>query len=288
MRNLTEENLTDAVIAKFANAPDARFKEIMTSLVRHLHAFVREVELTDAEWFEGIKFLTATGQKCDDERQEFILLSDTLGISMLVDAINHRMPSGATESTVLGPFYRAGAPEIEMGGTIAQTDAGDPAYVSGRVASPEGKPIAGALLDIWQTAPNGLYETQDQDQPDYNLRGQLRTDKDGRYAFRTVIPVSYPVPTDGPVGRKLKAMGRHPMRPAHIHFVITAPGYERLATHLFAEGDQYLDSDAVFGVKNSLVVKFEKNSSADMAKKLGFAAAPFYATQYNFGLKPAA
>jgi catechol 1,2-dioxygenase len=256
--------------------------------VRHLHDFVREVELTEAEWFEGIKFLTATGQKCDDQRQEFILLSDTLGISMLVDAINHRMPSGATESTVLGPFYRAGAPEIEMGGTIAQTDTGDPAYVSGRVTSPDGKPIAGALLDIWQTAPNGLYETQDENQPDYNLRGQLHTDKDGRYAFRTVIPVSYPVPTDGPVGRMLKAMGRHPMRPAHIHFVITAPGYERLATHLFAEGDQYLDSDAVFGVKNSLVVKFEENSSADMAKKLGFKGAPFYTTQYNFGLKPAA
>jgi catechol 1,2-dioxygenase len=288
MRNLTEKNLTDAVVAKFANAPDARFKEIMTSLVRHLHDFVREVELTEAEWFEGIKFLTATGQKCDDQRQEFILLSDTLGISMLVDAINHRMPSGATESTVLGPFYRAGAPEIEMGGTIAQTDTGDPAYVSGRVTSPDGKPIAGALLDIWQTAPNGLYETQDENQPDYNLRGQLHTDKDGRYAFRTVIPVSYPVPTDGPVGRMLKAMGRHPMRPAHIHFVITAPGYERLATHLFAEGDQYLDSDAVFGVKNSLVVKFEENSSADMAKKLGFKGAPFYTTQYNFGLKPAA
>jgi catechol 1,2-dioxygenase len=288
MRNLTEDNLTDAVIAKFANSTDPRFKEIMTSLVRHLHDFVREVELTEAEWFEGVKFLTETGKKCDDERQEFILLSDTLGISMLVDAINHRMPSGATESTVLGPFYRAGAPDIEMGGTIAQTDLGDPAYVSGRVASASGKPIAGALLDIWQTAPNGLYETQDEHQPDYNLRGQLRTDKDGRYAFRTVIPVSYPVPTDGPVGRMLNAMGRHPMRPAHIHFVITAPGYERLATHLFAEGDKYLDSDAVFGVKNSLVVKFEENGSAEMAKKLGFEKAPFYTTQYDFGLKPAA
>ena len=288
MRNLTEDNLTDAVIAKFASSTDPRFKEIMASLVRHLHDFVREVELTEAEWFEGVKFLTETGKKCDDERQEFILLSDTLGISMLVDAINHRMPSGATESTVLGPFYRAGAPDIEMGGTIAQTDLGDPAYVSGRVASASGKPIAGALLDIWQTAPNGLYETQDEHQPDYNLRGQLRTDKDGRYAFRTVIPVSYPVPTDGPVGRMLNAMGRHPMRPAHIHFVITAPGYERLATHLFAEGDTYLDSDAVFGVKNSLVVKFEENGSAEMAKKLGFKKAPFHTTQYDFGLKPAA
>lgn len=288
MRNLTEQNLTDAVIAKFANSTDPRFKQIMTSLVRHLHDFVREVELTEAEWFEGIKFLTATGKKCDDERQEFILLSDTLGISMLVDALNHRMPSGATELTVLGPFYRAGAPDIEVGGTIAQTDDGDPAYVSGRVTSPDGKPIPGALLDIWQTAPNGLYETQDEHQPDYNLRGQLHTDKDGRYAFRTVIPVSYPVPTDGPVGRMLKAMGRHPMRPAHIHFVITAPGYERLATHLFAEGDKYLDSDAVFGVKNSLVVKFEANNSPDMAKKLGFKKAPFYTTHFDFGLKPAA
>ena len=283
----TADHLADALRA-YSQPNDERLGEIVRSAVTHLYAFVEEVGLTRDEWFRGIEFLTAVGQMCDERRQEFILLSDTLGISMLVDAINHRMPSGATESTVLGPFYRAGAPDIEMGGTIAQTDDGDPAYVSGRVTSASGKPIAGALLDIWQTAPNGLYETQDEHQPDYNLRGQLRTDKDGRYAFRTVIPVSYPVPTDGPVGRMLNAMGRHPMRPAHIHFVITAPGYERLATHLFAEGDTYLDSDAVFGVKNSLVVKFEENGSAEMARKLGFEKAPFHTTHYDFGLKPSA
>ncbi len=256
MRNLTEQNLTDAVLARLARCEDRRFKQIMTSLIRHVHAFVREVELTEAEWAEGIAFLTATGHKCDGDRQEFILLSDVLGVSMLVDALNHRKPSGATESTVLGPFYIEGAPDLPNGADIAHGSPGDASEVRGRVLALDGTPIQGAVLDVWQTAANGFYSTQDPHQDRFNLRGRFRTDAQGNFAFRTIKPVTYPVPTDGPVGRILNAMGRHPHRPAHIHFIVSAPGYETVATHLFAEGDPYLDSDVVFGVKNSLVVPF--------------------------------
>jgi len=277
MRNLTEANLTDAVVAKLATCPNPRLKQILTSIVRHAHAAVREVELTEAEWIEGIKFLTATGQKCDDKRQEFILLSDVLGVSMLMDAINHRKPTGATESTVLGPFYIEGAPDLPHGSDIAGKTPGEPTIVSGRVVTTDGKPIVGAVLDVWQTASNGLYSSQDPNQDLYNLRGRFRSDADGRYTFRTIKPVSYPVPTDGPVGDILRAMGRHPYRPAHIHFIVSAPGYEGVATHLFAEGDPYLESDAVFGVKDSLVVKFKP-----------VAAGGSLEVQYDFGLKKVA
>jgi hydroxyquinol 1,2-dioxygenase len=277
MRNLTEANLTDAVVAKLATCANPRLKQILTAVIRHAHAFVREVELTEAEWLEGIKFLTTTGQTCDDKRQEFILLSDVLGVSMLMDAINHRKPTGATESTVLGPFYIEGAPDLPLGSDIAGKSPGEAAIVSGRVVTTEGKPIAGAVLDVWQTASNGLYSSQDPNQDLYNLRGRFRSDADGRYNFRTIKPVSYPVPTDGPVGDILRAMGRHPYRPAHIHFIVTAPGYEGVATHLFAEGDPYLESDAVFGVKGSLVVKF-----------MPAAAGGVLEVHYDFGLKRAA
>ncbi len=276
MPNQSDETLTQAVIARLATAKDARLKEIMTRLVTHLHAFVREVELTEAEWFEAIRFLTATGQKCDDKRQEFILLSDLLGVSMLVDAINHRKPRGATESTVLGPFYVEGAPDLPSGASIAGDTPGEPTEVSGRVLTPEGKPIAGATLDVWQASTNGLYDIQDPKQTPFNLRGRFRTDERGTYAFRTVKPTSYPVPTDGPAGEMLRAIGRHPYRPAHIHFIVSAPGYESVTTHLFVAGDPYLESDAVFGVKNSLVVDFKTKAdkSGDMVS-------------YDFGLKPA-
>ena len=275
MRNLSEATLTDAVVARLARCENPRFKEIMTGLIRHMHAFVREVGLSEAEWMEAIKFLTATGQKCDDRRQEFILLSDVLGVSMLVDAINHRKPTGATESTVLGPFYVEGAPELPTGADIAHGGPGEPTEVRGRVLTPEGKPIKGALLDVWQTAANALYSSQDPNQDLYNLRGKFRSDDQGAFFFRTVKPVSYPVPTDGPVGAILNAMGRHPMRPAHIHFIVSAPGYETVATHLFVKGDRYLDSDAVFAVKNSLVVDFKPKPDG---KAL--------AVTYDFGLKP--
>jgi hydroxyquinol 1,2-dioxygenase len=287
MRNLTEGNLTEAVLAKLEGATDARFKQIMTSLVKHLHGFLREVELTEQEWMTAIQFLTATGQKCDDKRQEYILLSDTLGVSMLVDAMNHRKPSGATESTVLGPFYVAGAPELPIGANIAEGVEGEPTYFSGWVRAPDGKPIAGAMLDLWSTDGEGWYDVQLKDAPGMRARGKIKTDADGRYAFWTVKPVSYPIPTDGPVGKMLLKMGRHPYRPAHTHMIVSAPGYENVATHVFVEGDPYLESDAVFGVKNSLVAEFKRQEPgvAPDGKRM---QQPYYTVRFDFGLKPAA
>jgi protocatechuate 3,4-dioxygenase beta subunit len=287
MQDFTEENLTAAVISRFEGTGNPRLKQILTSLVRNLHHFVREVQLTEEEWFAGIQFLTATGHKSSDTRQEFILLSDTLGVSMLVNAINHRKQAGATEATVLGPFYRDGARELPNGTDISGDTAGEPVIVSGRVVTAGGAPIAGALLDVWQTAPNGLYDTQDPDQPDMNLRGRLRTDAAGRYEFRTVKPSSYPIPEDGPVGKMLRAAGRHPYRPAHIHFIVSAEGFEPLTTHVFVAGDPYLDSDAVFGVKQSLVADFVRHDSQAEAAQHKVTA-PFYTAYYEFGLKPAA
>jgi catechol 1,2-dioxygenase len=283
MRDFNETTATAAVIERLSESRDPRLKEIMTSVITHLHAVVREVEPTQEEWMAAIEFLTATGQKCDDKRQEFILLSDTLGVSMLVDAINNRKPSGATESTVLGPFYVAGAPKLEMGDTISKDGKGDPAYVSGRVLDPEGKPIKGALLDVWQTSSDGFYNTQDPNQPEMNLRGLFETGADGKFFFRTVKPSSYPIPTDGPVGKMLTALGRHPMRPAHIHFIVGAPGFEPVTTHIFVAGDTYLDSDAVFGVKDSLIEPFEVHDDAKRAKELGLRN-PFYTAEHDFTL----
>jgi hydroxyquinol 1,2-dioxygenase len=284
MRNLTESNLTDAVLAKLEGATDQRFQQIMTSLIKHLHAFVREVELTEAEWFAGIQFLTATGQKCDDKRQEYILLSDTLGVSMLVDAINHRKPTGATESTVLGPFYVAGAPELPIGADLAAGLPGTKAYFSGRVLTAEGKPLPGATLDVWSTDNEGWYDVQLQGQG-MRARGRISTDAEGRYAFWTVKPVSYPIPTDGPVGQMLLRMGRHPYRPAHTHMILSAPGYETVTTHVFVEGDPYLESDAVFAVKNSLVVEFEEHQPGTAPDGTRMDQ-PYCTVRYDFGLVP--
>ena len=279
MRNLDQNTITEAVLARHANTEDPRLKAIMASLVKHLHAFAREVKLTEAEWFQGIEFMTRCGHITSETRQEFILLSDTLGVSMMVDALNHGGDGdAATESTVLGPFYVAGAPELEMGADIArQPGDGRPLEMSGRVLGADGRPVAGAIVDVWQTAANGLYDVQDPEQPPYNLRGRFRTGADGRYRFRTIRPVSYPVPTDGPVGGMLQALGRHAWRPAHLHFMIAAPGHARLVTHLFVKGDPYLGSDAVFGVKDSLVVDCDLPSEAP-----GVAAA-----HYDFVLRPA-
>jgi hydroxyquinol 1,2-dioxygenase len=283
MRNLTEANLTDAVLAKLDGATDVRFKEIMSSLVRHLHGFVRETELTEKEWITAIQFLTATGKKCDDKRQEFILLSDTLGVSMLVDAINHRKPGGATETTVLGPFYVSGAKDMPMWADIGGDAPGAPAYVSGRVLDVSGAPIAGAVLDVWQTDGEGFYDVQRPGGNEQYARGRFTTGADGRYGFKTVKPVSYPVPTDGPVGKMLLGMGRHPYRPAHVHVIATAPGCDRVATHLFVEGDDYLDSDAVFGVKHSLVVEFREHS-AGPAPDGKDSSMPFCSARFDFRL----
>jgi catechol 1,2-dioxygenase len=283
MRDFNEHTATAAVIDRMSGCNDPRVKQIMTSLVTHLHAVVREVEPTTEEWMAAIQFLTAAGQKCDDKRQEFILLSDVLGVSMLVDAINHRMPSGATESTVLGPFFVAGAPRMKMGDSISKDGKGEPVHVSGRVLDLEGRPVSGAVLDIWQTSSDGFYDVQDPGQPEMNLRGLLTTGADGRFFFRTVKPSSYPIPTDGPVGKLLLALGRHPMRPAHIHFIIGALGYEPVTTHMFVAGDDYLDSDAVFGVKNSLVVPFIRHDDAAGAERLGLDN-PYYTAEHDFAL----
>jgi catechol 1,2-dioxygenase len=283
MRDFNESTATAAVIERMTGCPDPRLKEIMTTVVTHLHAAIREVEPTLDEWMAAIRFLTATGQISDDKRQEFILLSDTLGVSMLVDAINNRKPSGATESTVLGPFHVAGAPKKAMGDTISLDGKGEPAWVSGRVVDGDGKPIAGALLDVWQTSSDGAYDIQDPEQPAMNLRGLFTTGADGRFFFRTVKPSSYPIPTDGPVGKMLVALGRHPMRPAHIHFIVGAPGFDPVTTHVFVAGDEYLDSDAVFGVKDSLIEPFVLHDDPAEAKRLGLRN-PFYTAAHEFSL----
>jgi catechol 1,2-dioxygenase len=287
MRNLTEENITQAVLGQI-HSNDSRTQEVVSALVRHLHAFIREVEPTEAEWFQGIQFLTRVGHITDDKRQEFVLLSDTLGVTILVDAINHRKEEGKTESTVFGPFWVAGANEMPHGKNIArgpERDRGEPAVVHGHITDMQGMPIEGARVDVWQASDDGFYDVQDSNQPEMNLRGVFKSNADGSYWFRTVKPSSYPIPDDGPVGDMLKATGRHPMRPAHIHFMIEASGYEKLITHIFVEGDEYLQSDAVFGVKDSLVVDFKPNSSADAAAKYEFSTIPFYEVQFDFALK---
>jgi protocatechuate 3,4-dioxygenase beta subunit len=286
MRQFTEATLTEAVIARLKEVGDPRFRQIMASAIKHLHAFARDVQLTEEEWFEAIRFLTATGKKCDDKRQEFILLSDVLGLSMMVCALNHRTAPGATEATVLGPFFVHGAPEFEYGADFTRnaTVAGEPTWVSGRVLSLEGKPIAGAIIDVWQARANGVYDTQEPD-GEFELRGRVKTNAEGRYAFRTYKPMFYGVPTDGPVGDLLRAMGRHPMRPAHMHAIVAAPGYQQVITHIFVEGDPYLDSDAVFAVKDSLIGKYRKVESADEAKKLGMPS-PFLRLDWDFRLAP--
>jgi protocatechuate 3,4-dioxygenase beta subunit len=285
MSNNTEEQITHNVLDTMEHTPNPRLKTVMTSLISHLHAFIREVELTEEEWVQGVQFLTRTGQICDDKRQEFILLSDVTGVTMLVDAINHRLSDGATESTIFGPFYREGASEMPMGANISQDGRGEPGVVTGRVLSTDGTPIANALLDIWETDENGLYEQQDPEQPDMNLRGKFRTDSEGRYCFVGIKPVSYSIPDDGPVGQLLRALGRHPFRPAHIHLLISADGFVPVTTHLFVKGDQYLDSDAVFGTKDSLVVDFIQHDSEEEAAHY-HVTVPFYKVDYDFVLKP--
>ena len=252
-RDFNEHSITDAVVERFAATPDARLKQVLTSLVRHAHDFVRDVELTQDEWFAAVMFLTRVGHMSGDKRQEFILLSDTLGISMLVDAINHRQPEGATETTVLGPFYVQDPPVMVHGADISAGLKGSPLYVSGSVTAPDGTPLIGAFVDVWQADDDGFYDVQKAGD-DPQLRARFITDAAGRFSLWTLVPNFYPIPDDGPVGDMLKATKRHPYRPAHIHFMIGHEGYETLVTHLFIEGDPYLDSDAVFGVKQSLIV----------------------------------
>lgn len=256
---MTEDDLTAEVLRRLQATPDERLREVMTSLVTHLHAFVRDVRVTDQEWLTGIQFLTATGHITDEVRQEFILLSDTLGVSSLVDLINHgHDDSRATEPTILGPFYVPSSPERAFGASMVEyDDGGEPAVLRGTVRSVDGQPIANACIDVWQNSATGFYAVQQPDeQPTTNLRGLYRSDQQGRYEIRTVRPVPYPIPADGPVGKLLGDTGRHPMRAAHIHTIVTAEGYEPITTHLFDRESDYLDSDTVFGVKESLIKDF--------------------------------
>jgi hydroxyquinol 1,2-dioxygenase len=286
MREFDEKSITGAVLARMDECEDPRFKQVMSSLVTHLHQFIREVKLTDAEWFNAIQFLTDVGKTCTDKRQEFILLSDTLGISILVITLNHPAADGATDSTVQGPYYWEGAPELPNGSDLAVGVKGEPAFYSGRVLGSDGKPIAGALLDIWSGDGEGTYDMQMEDDVGMKARGRIRTDDQGRYSFRSIKPEYYPVPTDGPVGRMLDKMGRHPMRPGHIHMIVSAPGHAPITTHLFAAGSPYIDSDAVFGVKESLVTAFTKHppGAGPDGKPV---AVPYYTVNYDFRLRRA-
>jgi catechol 1,2-dioxygenase len=259
----TPEEITAAVVASFEACADVRLRTVLQSLVRHLHAFAREVGLTEHEWAAAIRFLTATGDITSEQRHEFILLSDTLGLSMFVDAINHEQGGATTESTVLGPFWAPGSPLREYGQSIAERGDGPSAWMSGRVLDSAGAPIAGAELDIWQNGSDRLYAVQDPDAPEHHLRGRFRSREDGSYAFLAARPSAYPIPDDGPVGQMLSATGRHPWRPAHIHIIVRAEGYQTLTTHIFDADSEYLDSDAVFAVKPSLIRTFIPRSPDD-------------------------
>ena len=260
MRNFTESSISTAVIEQVKQAKSPRVRAISEALVRHLHAFIREIEPTTEEWQQAIAFLTETGKMCSATRQEFILLSDTLGASMLVDAINHRFAEGATETTVLGPFYVDDPPLCDLGAEISAGAAGEALFVHGTVRSANGLPIAGAIVDTWHSDSEGFYDVQHYDAGGAtSMRARFRTNGDGRFWFWTIVPRCYPIPDDGPVGRMLDAQGRHPYRPAHVHFMIAAPAHEKLVTHVFIDGDRYLDSDVVFGVKDSLVRPVERH-----------------------------
>lgn len=297
MNASNEDELTQAVLQRLEGAGDARFAQVMQSLITHLHAFVREVDLQPGEWMQGIEFLTAVGQACTDRRQEFILLSDTLGASMMVVILDQlRAAAGkrgtsvtateATDATVQGPFYWEGAPELPLGADVAQGARGEPTFYSGRVTDTRGQPLAGALLDIWSGDGEGVYDMQVEG-AGMTARGRVRTDDEGRYWFWSIRPSFYPIPVDGPVGRMLNAMGRHPNRPGHIHMMVSAPGHVPVTTHLFVAHSPYIESDAVFGVRPSLVVDFEPHP-AGRAPDGRSLDTPYWSAHYDFRLEPQA
>ena len=275
MRNLDQHNITQAVIASFGETPEPWLKQVMTSLVQHLHAFAQEMKLIEQEWFQGIDFLTRCGHITDDKRQEFILLSDVLGLSMLTVAMNNDKPKGCTEATVFGPFHVEGAPHYALGEDIANGARGTPCLVRGIVKSMDGQCVAGAVLDVWQSDDDGLYDVQHEHLEHAQARGVITADQEGRFHFRTIVAVPYAIPHDGPVGQMLQATGRHPWRPAHLHFRVKAPGYETLITHVFRKDSDYLDSDAVFGVRQSLVCDWVPQPDGS------------FVLEYDFVLNPA-
>lgn len=285
MTNIDQHTITEATLASIAGCANPRLREVLSSLITHLHDFAREVKLTEAEWLAGIEFLTATGHMCDAKRQEFILLSDTLGLSILIVAMNHAKAAAATEATVFGPFHLANAPTFDNGADISGGAVGEPLFVSAQVRGLDGTPLANAVVDVWQADAEGLYDVQRPELQQPQARGVLRTDGAGRLRFRCVLPVAYPVPTDGPVGRILSATGRHPWRPAHVHFMVEAAGYERLITHVFRAGDPYLESDVVFAVRSSLVGQFVRHE-AGPAPDGSTMTAHFYTLDFDFVLQP--
>jgi catechol 1,2-dioxygenase len=280
----TEANSVEVVTGRNRNAKNDRLKQVMEVVTRKMHEAVKEIEPTQDEWLEAILFLTRTGQICNEWRQEFILLSDVLGVSMLVDAINNRKPSGASESTVLGPFHVDGAPQLAMGANICLDQKGEDMFIHGRILDTSGSPIEGAVIDVWQANDEGFYDVQQQGiQPDFNLRGVFRTGPDGRYWFRAVKPKYYPIPDDGPVGQLLNKLGRHPYRPAHLHYIIKAKGFDALVTHIFDPDDPYINSDAVFGVKESLLADFKRTHDTVRARDYGFEG-DFWDVEHDFVL----
>jgi len=288
MRNLNEDTITQAVLASMSGCPDARLRTVMTSLVQHLHAFARDVKLSEEEWFAAIRFLTSAGHITDDKRQEFILLSDVLGLSTLVTAQNHVKPAGCTESTVFGPFYVQGSPEFSNGADISNGAQGEPCFVKGQVRDLEGSPIPNAKIEVWQADKHGLYDVQapsETGEHAHRARGCLRSDAAGRFSFRSILAEPYPIPHDGPVGALLEALGRHPWRPAHLHFMISAPGYETLITHVFRNDDRYLDSDAVFGVRSTLIADWIPNVPG-LAPDGSRSEVPFYTLDFDFVMSP--
>lgn len=287
MRTVTQDTITDVFMNYFGDGTDPRLREIMGSLARHLHAFARETKLTHEEWRTGIAFLEKAGEISDETRHEFVLLSDVLGLSSLVDMINS--VEGGTSSSVLGPFHITGSPPLALGGDMKADFEGQVLLASGRVLATDGTPIEGAELDIWQTAPNGLYSSQDPDQDTYSFHGLQTTDAAGRYGFTTVRPVSYTVPTDGPVGDILRATGRHPWRPSHLHYIVTAPGYRPLVTEIFPDDDPYLDQDTVFGVRSDLVMRYVERPAdtfPDGYVLSGHVTEPYLVAEFDLRLVP--
>ena len=252
MRSMTENELTEVVLKRYGHTPNLRLREILRSLIRHAHAFVRETNFTEHEWMEGVQFLTATGQKCDDKRQEMIFFFLIIfAFSALVNMVSAKVPAGATETTVIGPFYVPNSPKQEWGQSILRHPTDElPLMIHGAVRDEAGKPIPNAAIEVWQTNSNGMYDIQDPDEPQHNLRGYYTANHKGEFLIRTIRPTSYPIPTDGPVGVLLRATDRHPWRPAHVHAIVAAKGYQTLTTHLFNSEDKYSNSDVVFAVKN--------------------------------------
>lgn len=282
----TEENSAEVVSGRNKNAENERLKFAMEVITRKLHEAIKEIEPTQKEWFEAIMFLTKTGQMCDDWRQEFILLSDVLGVSMLVDAVNSRRPTGASENTVLGPFHVGDAPEYEMGHNICLDQKGEDMVVRGKVTDVAGNPLEGVKIDVWQANDEGFYDVQQKGiQPDFNLRGVFRTGPDGTYWFRAVRPKHYAIPSDGPVGDLLRQLARHPYRPAHLHYIVSKDGYDELTTHIFDPDDEYLHSDSVFGVKESLIAEFNRVEDPTKFKEVGFTG-PYWDVEFDFVLAP--